>query len=146
MKSLLTLASLLPHTHTHTAVLTEAPSNSVFALGGGGCVNCTLGFRSPRWEVELDGSFTAMSADSEPPDCDCVIRETRLCFQDVTAGIASNYRCQIQRDMSSNLVECDFQVQLASECVGLMVGGVVHTRHPIATVCPHCLIIVTCLC
>ncbi len=106
------------HTHTHTAVLTEAPSNSVFALGGGGCVNCTLGTRSPRWEIELDGSFTTMGADSELPDCDCVIRETRLCFQDVTAEIASSYRCQIQRPMSSNVVECEFQVQLASECVG----------------------------
>ncbi len=114
-------------------MLTEAPINPVFALGGGGCVNCTLGTRSPRWEIELDGSFTAISVDSEPPDCDCVIRETRLCFQDVTAEIASSYRCQIQIPMSANLVECNFQVQLASECVGLMVGGV-HTRHPIAAI------------
>ncbi len=100
-------------------MLTEAPINPVFALGGGGCVNCTLGTRSPRWEIELDGSFTTMSAGAEPDDCDCVIRETtRLCFQDVTAEIASSYRCQVQRPMSANLVACDFQVQLASEWVG----------------------------
>ncbi len=99
-------------------MLTEAPINPVFALGGGGCVNCTLGFRSPRWEIELDGSFTTISADAEPDDCNCMITETRLCFQDVTADIVSSYRCQIQRDTSTSLVECDFQVQLASECVG----------------------------
>ncbi len=116
-------------------MLREAPpSNAVFALGGGGCVNCTLGFRSARWGIELDGAFSAINAGQEPDECDCIISERRLCFQNVGADIVPNYRCQVQVDVGSDLVECGFQVQLASElCTGFD-GCVLHIRHPIAAI------------
>ncbi|XP_064382756.1 receptor-type tyrosine-protein phosphatase F-like [Halichondria panicea] len=117
---LLLLLALLSGTSAQIAtrncsLLREAPpSNAVFALGGGGCVNCTLGFRSARWGIELDGAFSAINAGQEPDECDCIISERRLCFQNVGADIVPNYRCQVQVDVGSDLVECGFQVQLAS--------------------------------
>ncbi|XP_064400933.1 hemicentin-1-like isoform X2 [Halichondria panicea] len=69
---------------------------------------------SARWNIELDGTFSAINAGQEPPECDCIISERRLCFRNVGSDIVPNYRCQVQVDAGSDVVECSFQVQIAS--------------------------------
>lgn len=64
--------------------------------------------------------FTLISTGQELERCDCMlnpdlIQNSDLCFSNMNEPAASSYHSQIQELDSFDLVQCDFQIQLASK-------------------------------
>ena len=65
----------------------------------------------------MEQSYTVISPNMEPDDCDCTVTSQRLCFANFDESAEGMYRCIVQIDSSADEAVCPFQINLASECL-----------------------------